>query len=118
MPNFASKTDISPAPSNSILSSVSDIPILVSSAKSIFPESAREVRVPTDVIALCAAPVTVAAVPLVLPVTLPVTLPVNGPAKPVAVKTPVLELKVRLLPLLGAMGNTMCQRTRLQLLLC
>ena len=33
------------------------------------------VRVPTEVIAVCAAPVTVAAVPDALPVTLPVTLP-------------------------------------------
>ena len=32
---------------------------------------------PTDVIAACAAPVTVAAVPETLPVTLPVKLPVN-----------------------------------------
>ena len=31
-----------------------------------------EVNVPTDVIAVCAAPVTVAAVPDTLPVTLPV----------------------------------------------
>jgi len=57
----------------------------------------REVRVPRDVMLVCAAPVTVAAVPLVLPVT----FPVNGPTNPVAVSIPVFELKVRLVPLLG-----------------
>ena len=35
------------------------------------------VSVPSDVMLLCAAPVTVAAVPDTLPVTLPTTLPVN-----------------------------------------
>ena len=40
---------------------------------------------PTDVIADCAAPVTVAAVPE----TLPVTLPVNGPEKAVELVVPV-----------------------------
>ena len=49
--------------------------------------------------------VAVAALPVQLPElpeVLPVTLPVNGPANPVAVKTPLLELKVRLLPDFGA----------------
>ena len=49
------------------------------------------VRVPSDVMDVCAAPVTVAAVPE----TLPVTLPVKGPEKPVAVRMPVLELNAR-----------------------
>ena len=40
---------------------------------------------PTDVIADCAAPVTVAAVPE----TLPVTLPVSGPEKAVELVVPV-----------------------------
>ena len=35
------------------------------------------------------------------PEAVPVTAPVNGPAKPVAVNTPVLELNVRFVPLLG-----------------
>ena len=50
------------------------------------------VNVPTLVMFVCAAPVTVAAVP----VTFPVTLPVNAPAKPVAVIIPVLGLYVML----------------------
>ena len=37
------------------------------------------VRVPTEVIAVCAAPVTVAAVPDTFPVTSPVTSPVKSP---------------------------------------
>ena len=42
------------------------------------PLTARPDKVPTEVILVCAAPVTVAAVPD----TLPVTLPVSGPTKP------------------------------------
>ena len=57
------------------------------------------VKSPTLVIAVCAAPVTVAAVPDALPVT----LPVNGPANPVAVNIPVLELNVKFVPDFG--GN-------------
>ena len=37
---------------------------------------------------VCAAPVTVAAVPDALPVTLPVTSPVSGPAKASEVTVP------------------------------
>ena len=44
----------------------------------------KVVKVPTEVILDCDAPVTVAAVPE----TLPVTLPVNGPAKASAVTVP------------------------------
>ena len=47
----------------------------------------KVVRVPREVIADCAAPVTVAAVPEALPVTFPVTLPVTFPSK-VATNTP------------------------------
>jgi len=36
------------------------------------------------------------------PEAFPVTSPVNAPAKPVAVKTPEEELKVRFVPLFGA----------------
>ena len=50
----------------------------------------KVVRVPKLVILLCAAPVTVAAVPL----TLPVTLPVSAPAKAVAVRVPEFGLYV------------------------
>ena len=46
------------------------------------------VKVPSEVIADWAAPVTVAAVPEAFPVT----LPVNGPVKPVAVYIPVPAL--------------------------
>ena len=49
--------------------------------KSRTPEVVNAVRVPTEVIAVCAACVTVKAVPEALPVT----LPVNGPTNPVAV---------------------------------
>ena len=56
------------------------------------------VSVPNEVIFVCAAVVTVAAVPLVLPVTLPdkfpVTFPVSVPTNPVAVTLPVLGLYV------------------------
>ena len=48
------------------------------------PESVKPVSVPTEVIFVCAAPVTVAAVPD----TLPVTLPVSGPAKASDVTVP------------------------------
>ena len=48
------------------------------------PEVVKLDKVPTDVILVCAAPVTVAAVPL----TLPDTLPVKGPAKASAVTVP------------------------------
>jgi hypothetical protein len=57
----------------------------VATVEVICPEVVRPVKVPTDVIFVWAAPVTVAAVPE----TFPVTLPVNDPANPVAVKTPV-----------------------------
>jgi hypothetical protein len=49
------------------------------------PPIVSPVRVPTEVMAVCAAPVTVAAVPDVFPVT----LPVSGPENPVAVRRPV-----------------------------
>ena len=55
------------------------------------PPIVRVVRVPNEVMADCAAPVTEAAVPE----TLPVTFPVSGPAKPVAVRMSVVELYVR-----------------------
>ena len=51
----------------------------------VVPETAKPVRVPKLVIAVWAAPVTVAAVPL----TFPVTLPVRGPENAVAVKVSV-----------------------------
>ena len=51
----------------------------------------KAVNVPKDVIAVCAAPVTVAAVPEALPVTLPVTVP----AKFVAVNIPEEGLYVK-----------------------
>ena len=51
------------------------------------------VKVPTEVIALCADPVTVAAEPL--------TLPVRSPTKLVAVKAPLEELKVKFDPVFG-----------------
>ena len=41
--------------------------------------------------------------PVTLPVTFPVTSPVTGPTKVVAVKAPVAELKVKLLPVLGSL---------------
>lgn len=63
-----------------------DIVILFAPIASV-PPIVSPVRVPTEVIAVCAAPVTVAAVPEALPVT----LPVKGPAKPVAVRIPVLS---------------------------
>ena len=53
-----------------------------------------------------AADVDVAALPVQLaelPDALPVTLPVNGPANPVAVNIPVLELNVKFVPDFG--GN-------------
>ena len=53
--------------------------------RTMFPPIVRPVSVPNDVIFVCAAPVTVAAVPL----TLPVTFPVNAPANPVEVNIPV-----------------------------
>ena len=43
------------------------------------PDVVRLDKVPTDVMFVCAAPVTVAAVPDVLPVTFPVMLPTNVP---------------------------------------
>ena len=42
----------------------------------------RVVNVPKDVMLDCAAPVTVAAVPLVFPVTLPVKFPTTFPVYP------------------------------------
>jgi hypothetical protein len=53
--------------------------------------TSRFVSVPTEVIAACAAPVTVAAVQL----TLPVTLPVNAPAKFTLVRVSVVESYVK-----------------------
>ena len=50
-----------------------------------------------DVVAVALFPVQLPALPLAFPVTFPVI----SPAKPVAVKTPELELKARLLPDLG-----------------
>ena len=55
----------------------------------------KAVRVPRLVIFVCAAVVTVAAVPDVLPVTLPVILPVNVEVTPVEVNIPVLGLYVK-----------------------
>ena len=83
--------DTSPAtvntPSARVIKSVSDVcPIVV--PLTITLSTVRVVSVPRLVIFDCAAPVTVAAVPLVLPVTLPVKLPVNE----VDVNTPVLGL--------------------------
>ena len=63
------------------LVSVSKPPLAV-----IAPVTVTAVSVPTDVIAGCAAVVTVAAVPLALPVTLPVRLPTTHP---LAVTAPV-----------------------------
>ena len=51
----------------------------------VIAPDANDVNVPTLVIAVCAACVTVNAVPLALPVTLPVI----GPANAVAVNVPV-----------------------------
>ncbi len=51
------------------------------------------------------ATVTVAALPVVLPEvpeTLPVTFPVRGPANPLAVRTPVLELKLKVVTVFTA----------------
>ena len=63
-------------PSASVIRSVSDVcPIVV--PLTITLSTVRVVSVPRLVMFDCAAPVTVAAVPLVLPVTLPVKLPVN-----------------------------------------
>ena len=45
--------------------------------KLISPETVIPVNVPTEVMFVCAAPVTVAAVPEALPVTLPVKAPVR-----------------------------------------
>ena len=63
----------------------------VEAVEVICPETVRPVSVPSDVIFVCAAPVTVAAVPE----TLPVTLPVRAPENPVAVKIPVDGTKER-----------------------
>ena len=54
------------------------------------------VSVPKEVMFVCAAPVTVAAVPD----TLPVTLPVNGPAKASAVTVPSKNPSLNSTPLL------------------
>ena len=76
--------DTSPAtvntPSATVIRSVSSVcPIVV--PLTITLSTVSVVRVPNDVILDCAAPVTVAAVPLTLPVTFPVTSPVKGPIK-------------------------------------
>ena len=53
-------------------------PVIVMTLPFIATSStAKAVNVPTEVIAVCAAPVTVAAVPEALPVTFPVILPSN-----------------------------------------
>ena len=53
--------------------------------KADVPLTASELNVPTLVIAVCAAPVTVAADPLALPVTLPTISPVKSPTNAVDV---------------------------------
>jgi len=67
-----------------MLSPIVNVPLVV-----IAP-TPNDVSVPTLVIAVCAAAVTVKAVPLASPVT----LPVNGPANAVAVNVPVPALYV------------------------
>ena len=81
-------------PSANVIKSVSDVcPIVV--PLTITLSTVSVVSVPRLVMFDCAAPVTVAAVPLVLPVTLPVILPVNVAVTPVVVNIPVLGLYVK-----------------------
>ena len=73
-------------------------PVMVTTFPSITTSSTvKAVKVPREVILVCAAVVTVAAVPDVFPVT----LPVNGPANPVAVSIPVPALYVIPVSVLG-----------------
>ena len=65
-------------PSASVIKSVSSAcPMVVPLISTL--STFKAVNVPTEVMFVCAAPVTVAAVPDVLPVTLPVTSPVIVP---------------------------------------
>jgi len=63
-------------------------PVVIKPPPVYVPETARLVRVPSEVMVGCALPVTVAAAPLILPTTFPITVPINPPINVVDVAVP------------------------------